>query len=102
MDKHTEWVNEDDNCDEIVAELNPNLESDEESENEDVRHNTEPIDLKDALPNIARYRTLANEFGNTTLMNLLAEVVKEYENVTINKHKKKYMLVPISEFFKNI
>ena len=77
VDKHIENLNEDENCDGTVAELNPHHESDDdESENKDVRHNTGLINLKDALPSIARHRVLASELG-TTLLNLLANVEKK-------------------------
>ena len=59
---------------------------DKESKNEDISNNTELVYLKDVLPSITRHRALASELGNTTLMNLLAEVEKEYENVIINTH----------------
>lgn len=101
VNEEIECFNEDENLDGIIAELNPRHESDnDESENEDLRDDVEPIDLKDVLPSIARHRALASELGNKTLVTLLAEVEKEYENVIVNKRMKKYVQVPISEFFK--
>ena len=62
---HIECINEDKNCDGIVAELYLNHQSDdEERKNEDIRDNIELIDLKDMLPSITRHRALATEFGN--------------------------------------
>ena len=43
VDKHIKCFGEDENCDGIVAELNPKHESDEESENEDVQDNAEAV-----------------------------------------------------------
>ena len=86
--EHNECFNEDGNWDGIVAELNPNHESDdEESENEDVRDNIEQINLENALPSIVRHRAPVSELNHTTLMNLLGDVEK-YNNVIINKRMK--------------
>ena len=74
----TVWSNE--NWDGIASQLNPNHKSDdEESENEDIRDNTELINLKDALPSITTHRAQVSELCNTTLMILLANMEKEYE-----------------------
>ena len=69
LDKYIYCFSEHENCDGIVAELNPNHKSDVKTENEDGRGNIEPIDFKDdMLPSIARHRALASELDNTTLI----------------------------------
>ena len=61
LDQPIECFNEDENCERIVAELNPNHESDDgECENEDIRDIIELTDLKESLPSITRHRALAS------------------------------------------
>lgn len=82
----------------MVAELNPHHDSDnKESKSEDLRNDIKLIDLKDMLPSTARRRSLASELGNITLVNLLAKMENEYENVIVIMHEKVFFM-PISTF----
>lgn len=69
-----------------------------ESDDEDFQWVT-PLDIKVALPGIARYQALASQFDNWRLVELFDEVAKQYETEVVRYRFKKVRQTNVTSFF---